>query len=224
MFDSTFPGEDPEGARRLVEKVRAAVNIRFQGAASKPDTVFVDRGAYVRSLSLPLSLGPWVPVPTAALAQLVLLARPFPSSSAAQARPPVASLFASSFFCPLLCLPGARSTGRGFYFPATGRITEPFKNALEEHRLDGILGDNAQAQPGNMQEVLLHETAVSWMRLRLARTNPQRSWLETREQYGARLKRCCEEVNAELDVEGLCRDFPKRIKLLRDAQGGRIAH
>ena len=131
---------------------------------------------------------------------------------------------AQRFVFLFLSLPRSRPSGRGFYAPATGRITEAFKNALAEHDLDVILGDNAQAQPGNMQEVLLHETAVSWMRLRLARTTPQRSWLETREQYGLRLKRCCQEVNDELDVEGLCRDFPKRIKLLKDGEGRRIAH
>ena len=130
----------------------------------------------------------------------------------------------SPFVFLFLSLPRSRPSGRGLYAPATGRITEAFKNALAEHDLDLILGDNAQAQPGNMQEVLLHETAVSWMRLRLARTTPQRSWLETREQYGLRLKRCCQEVNDELDVEGLGRDFPKRIKLLKDGEGRRIAH
>ena len=36
VFDFEFPGEVPEGAAQLVEKVRAGVNIRFQQAASKP--------------------------------------------------------------------------------------------------------------------------------------------------------------------------------------------
>ena len=44
VFDADFPGEVPAGATVLVDKVRAAVNIRFQGQPSKPDTIFTDRG------------------------------------------------------------------------------------------------------------------------------------------------------------------------------------
>ena len=40
----------------------------------------------------------------------------------------------------------------------------------------------------------------------------------------ARLKRCCEQVNQELDVDDLCRAFPKRCKKLDEAQGGRLGH
>ena len=40
VFDADFPGEETSGAKVLVEKVRAAVNIRFQGNTSKPDTLF----------------------------------------------------------------------------------------------------------------------------------------------------------------------------------------
>ena len=36
---------------------------------------------------------------------------------------------------------------------------------------------------GHMQEVFLRETAVSWIRLRLASTVPSKAWLETKEQY-----------------------------------------
>jgi hypothetical protein len=41
---------------------------------------------------------------------------------------------------------------------------------------------------------------------------------------GARLKRCCEQINKDLDVDDLCRAFPKRCKLLDDAEGGRLRH
>ena len=42
------------------------------------------------------------------------------------------------------------------------------------------------------------------------------------EEYGTRLKRCCEHINDEHDVDGLCRGFPKRCKKLDDAKGGRL--
>ena len=65
------------------------------------------------------------------------------------------------------------------------------------------MGDNASAQPGHMQEVLLHETAVSWIRLRLAATVPSKPWLETRGEYASRLRRVAGDIHANLDVEGL---------------------
>ena len=43
-FDSDFPGEKPDGASILVERVRSAVNVRFQNVDSKPNIVFTDRG------------------------------------------------------------------------------------------------------------------------------------------------------------------------------------
>ena len=155
LFDSDFPGELAAGAERLVEKVRAAVNVRFQTARSKPDIVFTDRG-------------------------------------------------------------------RGFYVPNSGAITPEYKGALEQHGLRPLMGNCARSQPGSLQDVLLHETAVSWLRTRLTRSTPKNCWEETREQYGRRLKRCCEEVNNECDVEGLCRGFPKRLKRLEETEGGRL--
>ena len=86
------------------------------------------------------------------------------------------------------------------------------------------MGDCARIEPVSIHDLLLHETAVSWMRFRLVRSQPQRCWEESREEYGRRLKRCCEEVNQECDVEGLCRGLPKRMKKLQEAEGDRIEH
>ena len=114
--------------------------------------------------------------------------------------------------------------GRGFYEPGSGNMTAEFKEALASHNLRGIMGDNAADQPGSMQDLLLHETAVSWLRHRLARSTPKACWEETPEEYGRRLKRCCDEVDKECDVVSLCRSFPKRLKLLRKQEGGRLRH
>ena len=75
-------------------------------------------------------------------------------------------------------------------------------------------------QPGIMADMMLHETAVSWVRKRLAVTKPKENWFETREEYSARLKRCCDKVNAECDVEGLCRQYPRR----QNKEGGRLKY
>ena len=43
LLGDDFPGEKPEGAAKLVAKVRASLNIRFQ-SDDQPDIVFTDRG------------------------------------------------------------------------------------------------------------------------------------------------------------------------------------
>ena len=86
------------------------------------------------------------------------------------------------------------------------------------------MGAEAGDQPGHMQEILLHETAVSWIRWRLAQTVPRQCWLETVPEYTSRLKAVVQDINDRLDVEGLCRDLPERIQKLVDAEGGRIKH
>ena len=155
VLDEGFPGETAEGAASLVQKVRAAINVRCQAGARQPKHIFVDRG-------------------------------------------------------------------KGFYTPATGQITRKYSDALSEHGFQPFMGQNARLQPGSLQEVLLHETAVSWMRVRLAETMPAKPWLETREQYSSRLRECCAAVNKLYNVDGLCRDFLARIAQLRVNKGGRL--
>ena len=97
-----------------------------------------------------------------------------------------------------------------------------FHQALAQNDFKAIMGDNAVMQPGSLQDVLLHETAVSWLRHRLSRSTPAKCWQESREEYARRLKRCCEEGNKECDAEGLCKGLPKRMKLLQDTDGDRL--
>lgn len=113
--------------------------------------------------------------------------------------------------------------GKGFYSPNNGVITGKYKSALNENHFKAALGDNGSVQPGNLQELMLHETAVAWIRLRLARSVPAKAWEETREAYTTRLKKICDEINGTLDVEGLCRSFLERIAKLIDREGGRLS-
>lgn len=43
------------------------------------------------------------------------------------------------------------------------------------------MGKDASKQPGHMQELMLHETTVGWMRKLLAETTPQKCWTQFRE-------------------------------------------
>ena len=111
---------------------------------------------------------------------------------------------------------------KGFYHPASAVITGGYKQALRDHGFKTVHGDDASAQPGKLQEVMLHETAVAWIRHRLARSVPARPWDETREEYTSRLKAICTDINDTLDVQGLCQALPKRIAQLIETKGDRL--
>ena len=51
---------------------------------------------------------------------------------------------------------------------------------------------------------------------------PQQCWEETQQEVGARLRRCCADINVKLKVEELCSAFPKRVDKLVAAEGGRL--
>ena len=113
--------------------------------------------------------------------------------------------------------------GAGFYNPGTGRITEEYRTALAASGLQAFLGDNAAVQPGKLSDLMLHETAVSWIRVLLSSTLPARPWEESPPQLIARLKRIAGKINAEYDVAGLCRELPARVAELERRGGGKLA-
>ena len=113
--------------------------------------------------------------------------------------------------------------GNGFYVAGTGCITAGYKAALKENGLSALLGDDASIQPGQLQELMLHETAVAWIRERLKKTVPRRAWEETVEAYRSRLKACAAYINANHNVEALCKEFPDRLAALDERQGDRLA-
>ena len=113
--------------------------------------------------------------------------------------------------------------GKGFYASRTARITAPFQAALRHHGLTAFMGDDAGQQPGTLAQVLLHETAVAWVRVQQTRTTPKKAWEETREAFGDRLRAIARYINTEYNVEGLCRDFPLRVQHLVDAEGDNLS-
>ena len=63
---------------------------------------------------------------------------------------------------------------------------------------------------------------MSWIRKRESITRSTEPWKETVPEFAKRMREIAQDVNANLDVEGLCRAFPKRLQLLVDAEGDRI--
>ena len=112
--------------------------------------------------------------------------------------------------------------GRGFYLPSTGKITRPYKAALESVGLKAFMGDDASIQPGLMGDLMLHETTVGWIRALMAERIPARAWQETRDQFKSRIQGVVRHINANYDVENLCRELPDRLKQLKDIGGDKL--
>ena len=113
--------------------------------------------------------------------------------------------------------------GNGFFHPGTGVISDKYASALARHGLRAFFPQNAGIQPGQLQEVMLHETAVSWIRARFQKTLPRRAWEEHVDAYATRLKDCATHINSRYDVDGLCKELPLRLEELDRRKGDRLA-
>ena len=64
-----------------------------------------------------------------------------------------------------------------------------------------------------MGDLLLHETAVAWFRGKMRRTKPTVvPWEETRAQGAVRAARIVKAITSEYNVQGLCAEFPGRLR------------
>ena len=113
--------------------------------------------------------------------------------------------------------------GPGFWAPNMEN-TPAFKEALQADNPKTYYKDDASRQPGNLQEVMLHETAVSWIRRREATMRMTKPWEETPHQCSVRMKDIVQEINDTLNVDGLCRAFKERVNKLVERGGDRISH
>ena len=84
--------------------------------------------------------------------------------------------------------------GQGFFHGSTGKIAPEYKAALDAAGLRAFQGECAVDQPGRGGDVLLHETAVGWLRERLLRAVPAQPWNEGREAYLTRLREQCAKL------------------------------
>ena len=112
--------------------------------------------------------------------------------------------------------------GKGFYHPPNGKITWQYKDALQDAGLKAFMGDDASSQPGTLGDMLLHETSVSWIRALMTERSLAKPWEETRDQFRARIQEVVRLINAQNDVEGLCRELPERLQDLKDRQGDKL--
>ena len=111
--------------------------------------------------------------------------------------------------------------GLGFFHP-NGAITAEWQAGLAKAGLRAYQGDDAGVQPGQVGDVLLHETAVSWLRTGLTATIPASPETETEDAYYARLQKVCADVNRRNDVAGLCKDFRAHLEKVVEKEGDAI--
>ena len=114
--------------------------------------------------------------------------------------------------------------GPGFWNVMGGNVTPQFKRALQENGLKTLYGDHGWRQPGKLADVLLHETAVSWIRKREEKCRLSSPWTETPPEFSARMKSIVQRINDELDVDGLCRQLPSRLQGVLDQGGDRLKY
>ena len=117
--------------------------------------------------------------------------------------------------------------GPGFYHRRWGTITGAYESACRATGFTPWAGVNSKegprAQPPDIGDVLLHETAVAWFRREEEKTRPQRPWTETPEMLEKRIQAAVTKINNVFDVHGLCMEFPDRLKsLVYDTQGDRL--
>ena len=103
-----------------------------------------------------------------------------------------------------------------------GSISASIDLELTEGGFRPFAGHFAAEQPPDIPDVLLHETAISWVKSREGKTKPPKAWEETREAFTARMRGIVQEVNASCDVEGLCYGFLKRLGELVERKGARL--
>ena len=116
---------------------------------------------------------------------------------------------------------------RRIIVPPWGTITGDYETACREFGFKPWAGTNAKkgprAEPRDIGDVLLHETAISWLRREEESTRPLRPWEETPEELSRRIQQCVSHINREFDVRGLCMEFPGRLDaLVKTTHGGRL--
>ena len=114
--------------------------------------------------------------------------------------------------------------GPGFFHRRWGTITGDYEVACRRNGFKPWAGTNAKegphAQPPDIGDVLLHETAISWLRKEEEKSRPTKPWEETPVELDRRLQRGVKCINAGHDVRGLSLEFPGRLDHLAKVSFG----
>ena len=117
--------------------------------------------------------------------------------------------------------------GPGLYHPSQGTIVPEYMQALEAYGFKPFAGEHAKWQPPDLADVLLHETAVAWIRQWFKKHPPKygAAMSKNRSTLEAAFAECAAYMNENHDVEGLCKSLPRRLRVLKeDRAGDRLKH
>ena len=86
------------------------------------------------------------------------------------------------------------------------------------------MGGGVARHLGDLQDVLLHETAVAVVKDKLAQGTPKAAWRETPAEFYVRLREVGPQITAKGGMDSLCRrEWPQRIHdLVHDPTGDRL--
>ena len=116
--------------------------------------------------------------------------------------------------------------GPGFFHPSTGTICPEYAAALHAHGFTAWAGDHSKWQPPDIADILLHETAVAWVRSYLRAHPFKLATTPTSNLYRltSLLRAAAAHINENYEVEQLCMDLPKRLRELVAARGERLTY
>ena len=115
--------------------------------------------------------------------------------------------------------------GTGMYAPS-GHVTRAYDCAARRCGFKLFWGADAKQQAPDMPDLLLHETAVSWLRGVLRKTKPVvPPWRESPAQWSRRMMDAVAVVNdGTKDVDGLCMQFVDRLEECLAKRGARLSY
>ena len=117
--------------------------------------------------------------------------------------------------------------GPGFYHKCTGYITGEYDTVCRLNNFVPGAGLNSKegprAQSPDIPDVLLHETAIAWLKRLVDDSTPAKPWLESPDQLKQRILNEVRYVNRNYEVKRLCKEFPQRLQdLVHVTKGDRL--
>ena len=115
--------------------------------------------------------------------------------------------------------------GPGMY-QSNGAITPAYAAALKKAGFIAFTGDDASWQPGDLADLFMHETVAGWVDRFFTKhpLKPSRSVADNTDFFFERMVACESHINANYDVDGLCRSLPRRVEELIQANGNRLRY
>ena len=105
----------------------------------------------------------------------------------------------------------------------TAAATDAYQKAVAKAGFRLYTGPDASAQPAEIGDILLHETAVACFKKALSKKTPEvPAWQETRDHFARRVKAVVRECNANYNFRLLCCEYLERLRLLVEREGDRL--